>query len=133
LRIRKSWPREEAPLETGEAVKRLRKIMETEKPYLDSNLKYSDLAAKLGISVRHLSRVLNEELGISFNEFVNAYRIKEVQAQLLNKENGEHTLLAIALDAGFNSKTSFNRIFKDHTGMTPTEFVRKHKTGQARQ
>jgi len=133
LRIRKSWPREVLPLETGEAVKQLRKIMETEKPYLDCNLKYSDLAAKLGISVRHLSRVLNEELGISFNDFVNAYRIKEVQAQLLNQENGEHTLLAIALEAGFNSKTSFNRIFKDHTGMTPTEFVRQHKAGQAHQ
>lgn len=131
LRIRKSWPREEASLETDEVIKRLRKIMETEKPYLDCNLKYSDLAAKLGISVRHLSRVLNEELGISFNEFVNAYRIKEVQTQLLNQENGEHTLLGIALEAGFNSKTSFNRIFKDHTGLTPTEFLRKHKAGQA--
>lgn len=133
LRIRKSWSREVLPLETGEAVKQLRKIMETEKPYLDCNLKYSDLAAKLGISVRHLSRILNEELGQSFNDFVNAYRIKEVQAQLLNQENGEHTLLAIALEAGFNSKTSFNRIFKDHTGMTPTEFVRKHKAGNVHQ
>ncbi len=133
LRIRKSWSHQEAPLETGAVIKQLRKIMETEKPYLDCNLKYSDLAAKLGISVRHFSRVLNEELGISFNEFVNAYRIKEVQAQLLNQENGEHTLLAIALEAGFNSKTSFNRIFKDHTGITPTEFVRKHKAGQAQQ
>ncbi len=100
--------------------------METEKPYLDCNLKYSDLAAKLGISVRYLSRVLNEELGQSFNDFVNAYRIKEVQAQLLNKENGEYTLLAIALDAGFNSKTSFNRIFKSHTGMTPTQFLQSN-------
>ncbi|MGH7451778.1 MAG: helix-turn-helix domain-containing protein [bacterium] len=133
LRIRKPWSSEAPPLETAEAVKQLRKIMETEKPYLDCNLKYSDLAAKLGISVRHLSRVLNEELGLSFNDFVNAYRIKEVQAQLLNQENGEHTLLAIALEAGFNSKTSFNRIFKDHTGMTPTEFVRKYKAGQAHQ
>jgi AraC-like DNA-binding protein len=133
LRIRKSVQRDEAPLETGEAIQRLRHLMETQKPYLDSNLKYSDLATKLGISVRHLSRILNEELGISFNEFVNAYRIKEVQAQLLNKENGEHTLLAIALEAGFNSKTSFNRIFKDHTGMTPTEFVRKHKAGNIQQ
>lgn len=133
LRIKKSWPREEAPLETGEAIERLRRIMEKEKPYLDCNLKYSDLATRLGISVRHLSRVLNEELGISFNEFVNAYRLKEVQAQLLNKENGEHTLLAIALEAGFNSKTSFNRIFKNHTGMTPTEFLRQHQAGQAQQ
>jgi AraC-like DNA-binding protein len=133
LRIRKSWSREEAPLETDEVIKRLRRVMETEKPYLDCNLKYSDVAARLGISVRHLSRVLNEELGISFNEFVNAYRIKEVQSRLLNQENGEHTLLAIALEAGFNSKTSFNRIFKDHTGLTPTEFVRQHQTGQAQQ
>jgi AraC-like DNA-binding protein len=133
LRIRKFWSREEMLLETGEAIKRLRSIMEKEKPYLDCNLKYSDLAARLGISVRHLSRLMNEELGISFNEFVNAYRIKEVQKQLLNRENGEHTLLAIALEAGFNSKTSFNRIFKDHTGMTPTEFLRKHKAGNIQQ
>jgi len=60
-------------------------------------------------------------------------RFSILHAQLLNKENGEHTLLAIALDAGFNSKTSFNRAFKDHTGMTTTEYVRKQTADQVQQ
>ena len=124
LRLNKPLRSRDVPAPAAsEAIAQLRKIMETEKPYLDCNLKYSDLATRLGVSVRHLSRLLNEELGQSFNDFVNAYRIREVQAQLLSKENGEHTLLAIALDAGFNSKTSFNRIFKTHTGMTPSQFL----------
>lgn len=128
LRIKKmAWSGEPALAETDAVIRQLRKIMENEKPYLDCNLKYSDLAARLGISVRHLSRILNEELGQSFNDFVNAYRIKEVQSQLLHKQNGEHTLLAIALAAGFNSKTSFNRIFKSHTGMTPSQFLQARR------
>ncbi len=128
LRVKQSpWSRDLPLPEAGAAIKQLRHIMETEKPYLDCNLKYSDLAAKLGISVRYLSRILNEELRQSFNDFVNAYRIREVQVQLLNKQNGEHTLLAIALEAGFNSKTSFNRIFKSHTGMTPTQFLQANR------
>lgn len=133
LRLRKPPSHEQSLCEPGEAIKHLRKIMDAEKPYLDCNLKYSDLAARLGISVRQLSRLLNEELGQNFNDFVNAYRIKEVQARLLDHTNGDHTLLAIALEAGFNSKTSFNRVFKDHTGMTPTEFLRKHQAGQIQQ
>lgn len=127
LRIRKAFlPNETDVLNSPQIIVTLQQIMKTEKPYRNSNLKYSDLAAKLGISVRLLSRILNEELGQSFNDFINTYRVQEVKDQLSGKENGEHTLLAIALDAGFNSKTSFNRIFKDHTGMTPTEFIRTH-------
>lgn len=132
LRIRKTaLPRDWTPMDARRIVEQLYKVMETQKPYLNCNLKYSDLAAKLGISVRLLSRIMNEEMGQNFNDFVNAYRIKEVQKQLLNEENGEHTLLAVALDAGFNSKTSFNRIFKNHTGMTPTQFLQAHKQNGA--
>jgi AraC-like DNA-binding protein len=112
-------------LNAQQIMAQLQAIMTTEKPYRNNSLKYSDLAAQLGISVRLLSRILNEELGQSFNDFVNAYRVQEVKEQLSGRDNGEHTLLAIALDAGFNSKTSFNRIFKNHTGMTPTEFLRR--------
>jgi AraC-like DNA-binding protein len=134
LRIRKAFlPYEADQINSRQIIRNLQRMMEAEKPYRNSNLKYSDLAAKLDISVRLLSRILNEELGQGFNDFINAYRVQEVKDHLLGKENSEHTLLAIALDAGFNSKTSFNRIFKNHTGMTPTEFIRRHKAGQAHQ
>ncbi|MGH7494136.1 MAG: helix-turn-helix domain-containing protein [bacterium] len=126
LKIRKpAMTNGDSQLDAQQIMKQLQIIMATEKPYRNNSLKYSDLAAQLGISVRLLSRILNEELGQSFNDFVNAYRVQEVKEQLSGKENGEHTLLAIALDAGFNSKTSFNRIFKNYTGMTPTEFLRQ--------
>ena len=97
--------------------------METEKPYLRSDLKYYELAAKLGISVRQLSEVLNNEVGRSFNDFVNDYRVQEVQRCLHNKKTRSHNVLAVAFDAGFSSKASFNRIFKKHTGMTPSQFL----------
>lgn len=132
LRIgRASRTNAQLPLATGAVLNQLRKIMETEKPYLDCNLKYSDVAARLGISVRALSRILNEALGQSFTDFVNAYRVQEVKQQLARQGTGEHTLLALALDAGFNSKTSFNRIFKSHTGMTPTQFLQAKNTQSA--
>lgn len=111
----------------------LLRIMETEKPFLDAELKYSELAARVGISARYLTEILNREIGQSFNDFVNGYRVKEVQKRLLNKENGEYTLLAIALDAGFSNKASFNRIFKKHTGQTPSQFLAAHQSPQPAQ
>ncbi|MCB0287465.1 MAG: AraC family transcriptional regulator, partial [Calditrichaeota bacterium] len=62
--------------------------------------------------------------------FVNNFRVKEVQARMLDQENSDYTLLAIAMDAGFSSKSSFNRIFKKHTGLTPSQFLADRKSLQ---
>lgn len=111
--------------------KQLLAMMEQQKLYRNNNLRYSDLAARLGISVSQLSRLMNHEIGMSFNEFVNAYRVQDAKDRLSQNESDKYTLLAVAFDAGFNSKASFNRIFKRHTGLTLSEYVKRHNEKSA--
>lgn len=104
----------------------LRNIMDQERPYLNSELKLADLAGMLDISIHHLSQLLNQKLGLNFYDFVNEYRIREIQRRLLDPAYKAYTILGVAFDAGFSSKTSFNRLFKKHTGFTPTEYIKIH-------
>ena len=104
------------------------KLIEEEKLYLNSELKYSEVASRLGISARYLTEVLNREIGKGFNDFINEYRVNEVKRRISNNEIENLTLFAIALESGFNSKSSFNRIFKKHTGYTPSEFIIKRNS-----
>jgi AraC-like DNA-binding protein len=97
-------------------------LIENEKLFLNTELKYSEVASRLGISARYLTEVLNREIGKGFNDFINEYRVKEVQDRIRNNEMENFTLYAIALESGFKSKSSFNRVFKKHTGYTPSEF-----------
>ena len=64
---------------------------------------------------------------MNFNDFVNEKRAEAVIEKLKNGEHISNTLLSIALDCGFNSKTTFNRAFKKHTGITPKQFIAKHQ------
>ena len=119
-----------SPLSTEQAgrhAERLLRLMQEEKPYLNSNLKLPELANRLSLSTNHLSQVLNQNLGVNFFDFVNQYRVKEVQGRLLNPEFDHLTNLAIAFDAGFSSKASFNRAFKKHAGETPSQFIKTHR------
>jgi AraC-like DNA-binding protein len=85
------------------------------------------LARHLDTSPRTLSRVLNDGLGQSFNEFVNRLRVQAVAAELADASR-DRDLLQIAFDAGFNSKASFNRAFKAYTGRTPSDFRQQART-----
>ena len=76
----------------------------------------------LDISSHNLSEVINTRFRQNFFDFVNSYRIKQVKRELSDSKNSPFTVLALAFDAGFNSKSSFNTIFKKHTGRTPSEF-----------
>jgi AraC-like DNA-binding protein len=87
----------------------------------DASLTREVLAGYLETSPRTLSRVLNEGLGQSFNEFVNRLRVQAVAAELADGSR-DRDLLQIAFDAGFNSKASFNRAFKAYTGRTPSDY-----------
>ncbi len=99
-------------------------FMENEKPYLDGNLTLYDLAARMQLSANLLSQIINRQSGKSFFDFVNEYRVEEVKRRIRDEEaHRSQTLLAIALDCGFNSKASFNRVFKKMTGLTPSEFT----------
>lgn len=100
----------------------LLKLMESEKPYTDSELTLSQLADRLSISSHNLSEVLNTKLNQNFFDFINQYRVEEVKKGLADPEKQYFTVLAIGFDAGFNSKTAFNTIFKKYTKMTPSEY-----------
>lgn len=95
---------------------------ETEKPYMLRELNAQMVAKHLGIKQHHLTEVMNEYIGKNFYTFVNEYRVAEVQEMLKNKKFDHYSLLGIAYEAGFNSKSSFNTIFKKITGLTPTEY-----------
>ncbi|PUB86383.1 MAG: hypothetical protein DBP00_11555 [gamma proteobacterium symbiont of Ctena orbiculata] len=101
----------------------LQSHMAKEKPYLDSKLNLAQLAAQLRISSNYLSQVINERAGQHFFDFVNRYRVEEAKSALAGREE-RGNILAIALDAGFNSKSAFYTAFKRHTGQTPSQYRR---------
>jgi len=109
-------------------VEKLLHFMVTEKPYTDSELTLQKLAEKLSIPERHLSRIINERLNRNFADFVNSYRVEEAKRRLVDLAQQHYSVLAIAEEVGFNSKSSFNLVFKKHTNMTPSEF-RKAASG----
>ncbi|XRE42555.1 hypothetical protein ACIVBQ_000759 [Tenacibaculum discolor] len=96
--------------------------METKKPYLDFEINQSELASKLSMSKHHLSEVLNLCFDQNFYQFINLYRVNEAQKIMKDPDYKDYKILAIAYEAGFKSKTSFNRVFKNHTGFTPSDF-----------
>ncbi len=109
-------------------LKKLISVMDTERPYLNRNLSIQDLSELTGIPRHHITQVLNENHGKNFFTFINEYRVKEVISRFGDPKNNNFTILAIAFDAGFNSKTTFNSIFKSQIGMTPSEY-REQSTG----
>lgn len=111
--------------EASDYLNNLLKIMETDKPYLNSELTLRQLADKLSMSTHNLSEILNTRLKKNFYDFINHYRVEEVKRRLAEKESDNFSLIAIAFDAGFNSKSAFNTIFKKHTGTTPSQFKRQ--------
>ena len=109
--------------DVADLVNKIRKYMVIEKPYLNRELSIYDLSDQLKISRHMLSEVINEHMGMNFYTMVNEYRINEVKERLKSKEYKHLTILAIAYDSGFNSKSSFNTIFKEKTGQTPSEYL----------
>jgi len=105
-----------------ELLNQLNKYMETEKPYLSDKLTLPQVADELDVSINHLSQIINEQTDQNFFDFVNAYRVEEVKQRLLNPQNDVYSILGIAYECGFGSKSSFNRIFKNVTGQTPSQY-----------
>lgn len=102
-------------------------FMNLEKPYLKNDLTIQELAELTGIPRHHLSQVINSRLEKNFYDFVNAYRVETAQAMLTDPAYSHWTNLAIAEAAGFNSKATFNAVFKKITGQTPSEFSKKQQ------
>jgi len=97
-------------------------VMEEEQPYLDESLTLSDLASKIDLTDKRLSELLNKHLDTNFYDFVNGYRVEAFKQMVVDGSYAHLTLLALAYESGFKSKTSFNRVFKQRTGMSPSEY-----------
>jgi AraC-like DNA-binding protein len=102
-------------------------LMEQEKLYQEPELTLNHLANKLKIPTYQVSQSLNEGMKKNFYDLVNGYRVEEAKRLLLDPKNGNYTILSVGFEAGFNSKTTFNTVFKKFTGLTPTEFKEKRK------
>lgn len=100
----------------------LRDCMKSDKIYTNQNLRLADLAEAISIPPHTLSQLVNERLSVNFVDFVNQYRVEEAKAMLDDINSDKYTLVAIAQHAGFNSKASFNRAFKKHAKMSPSEY-----------
>ncbi|MGB1247307.1 MAG: helix-turn-helix domain-containing protein [Chitinophagales bacterium] len=100
--------------------------MQSEKPYLNPELTVQDLSKQLNISRHHLTEILNNDLGKNFFTFINEYRVNEVKRRLLDEKFSHLTIVAIAFDSGFNSKSTFNSIFKQQTELTPSKWKKEN-------
>ncbi len=111
--------------EREEYLTRLLRLMNEEKMYLSNTLSLSDLAEKMKVQTHIVSQVINSEFGKNFYDFINSYRVEECKKLFSKDSNNTKTILEIAFECGFNSKSVFNDSFKKITGETPTAFRKK--------
>jgi len=114
-------------IEDEEAIsilEKLKEVMQQRELYKNSNIKLNDVAKELSISTHRLSQLLNDNLGKSFAQYINEYRIAE--AKTLISKKIEYTLEAIGYEAGFSSRSAFYSTFKKLTGITPAAFRDSH-------
>lgn len=115
------------PLESAEErfIEQLLQHMKQNQPHLNPELNLAQLSSHLSVSPEYLSGILNNKLNSNFFDFINQYRIDSFKNQCRKKEKQNLTLMGIAYECGFNSKATFNRVFKKRTGLTPGEFARQ--------
>ena len=107
-----------------QTIEHLRKLLEQEKLYLNSDLKQADIASALKIPAHQLTKLLNSELNHSFFDFINEYRVRHFIELARTDEMKHLSIMGIAQESGFKSKSSFNTAFKKVTGRTPSEFLK---------
>ena len=107
--------------------KKLDSLMINEKVFLQNDLTLSEVAKMLQTSTNNLSWLLNQVYETTFYDFINSYRVKEFVKKVQNKEHLKHTILALSMDVGFNSKSTFNKAFKDTMRETPSNYIKKHR------
>ncbi len=99
-------------------------IITAEKLYQNPTLTLANVALKLNTNQTLISKMINQGFKMNFNDFINTYRIEAIKQLLQQGEHKQHTLMGIAYDCGFNSKTTFNRCFKNNTGLSPKEYIK---------
>lgn len=106
---------------------KLEALFKEGKMYTDSQLDREKVAKELGISPGYLSQIVNQITGSNFSNYLNQYRVEAVKKMLLNSEFQNYSLLAMGLESGFTSKTTFYKAFKKFTGMTPSQYRKSVK------
>lgn len=109
-----------------ELVDKITVLMDREKLYQEADLTLHELAGKLQVPTYQVSQALNEGMKKNFYDLVNGHRVEEAKRLLLDSKNRNYTILSVGFEAGFNSKTTFNTVFKKFTGLTPTAFREQH-------
>lgn len=118
-------PQDKLSSKTDAYFENLMTLMHEQKLYTDVELTLQNLSEKLGISAGYLSKIINQKEEKSFFEFVNEFRVQEVKEKLVDKEYEHYSILGIAMESGFKSKTTFNTVFKKFTGQTPSSYQRQ--------
>ena len=102
-------------------------IMQQNERYLDTALTLRTLADEAGLHPNKLSWMLNDQVGVSFNDYLNNFRLECFKQKALDPTNKNFTLLGLAFESGFNSKSTFNDYFKKKTGVTPRKWLKEHQ------
>lgn len=110
----------------ADLLRRIQTAFERDHLHLQPQLSLSQLADHLGAPAKAVSQHINQGFDQSFNEYVNRHRVETVMNRIQQGDAAHFTLLALALDAGFNSKTSFNRLFKQYTSLSPSAYKAQH-------
>lgn len=120
-------------LQEGQKDKYLEKLidyMESKKPFLDPELFITEFSEQVNIPSYYVSQLINEKLEVNFLDFVNGYRIDEVKSKLADSKLNHYTIITLAYESGFNSKTAFYSAFKKHVGSTPSQFRKMEQKGE---
>ncbi|MEZ4777257.1 MAG: helix-turn-helix domain-containing protein [Bacteroidia bacterium] len=115
------------PEEASELLPRLHDFMRQKKPFLEPRLTLPELAKVFQILPNHLSQLINEKEGKNFYQFINDYRLEEFKQRVTQPEYQHLSLLGLAMECGFNSKSTFNAVFKQNTGLTPSQYLKSVK------
>ncbi len=107
---------------------RLNHLMKTECLYQNPNITLELVSEELNISSGYLSQIINKVAKKNFSDYINTYRVEEIKKMLVNTEFDKYSLLAIGLEAGFNSKSTFYTVFKKHVGLTPKQYKDQYST-----
>lgn len=108
----------------------LRILMETKNPYLRVGYSLQDLAVDIDVPAYQISAYLNQKMGVSFNDYLNHYRIQHCIERIKKGDSSLLKLEALAFECGFNNRNTFTTAFKRSTGMTPSEYLRTHNKKQ---
>jgi YesN/AraC family two-component response regulator len=107
----------------NELITKLKKYLDEEKPYLNNDLKLDDIANKLETNRQYHSQIINETYKQNFFTLINNYRINEAKKLFFNQKHKQLSIMGVANSVGFNSKSTFNTLFKKFTGKTPSQFI----------